>query len=242
MSLIRNHILLTKNFLAFYGITSKPTDLGGNVATGTNGLNPIASPPTGMKSGDLVVVFIEARTSGRTCTILDAGGQSWTFNTSGEGGNTPQLFLAWCTFNGTWSATPVFQILGSSAPCQSQMLVFRPNKGTVWAFDQATSYVSSSSSASNTMTGVTNTKRENVTIGLFFVQNTETFSSISGAGWNIIGSQIRHSNSIGGTIIIAYQLQGYKPGGMLVGATGNCTITISNAQAWRTLIQSFSCT
>lgn len=83
------------------------------------------TPPTTMRQGDLVVVQCQSRNS-TTWSIGVAGGQTWTSETAFDRGGGADNFcrVFWCTFNGTWSASPRFDT--TSSTCTSAVMnVFR---------------------------------------------------------------------------------------------------------------------
>lgn len=217
--------------ITFFGVATKPADNTTNAASGTVSV----TPPGSMVVGDLVVMIMDNRIASFTPAISADGGQSWTtfsaMNTTNFSG-----MVAWCRYNGTWSADPSFTTSGTNA-ASVQMLVFRPTTGTnVWAVDNAFSSTAISGTGAKTITGVTTTAASTVAIGIWLSQGTSnTWGTLSGTGWvqTSLGAQYR--NTSGNVISNAYAYQ-IKTS---AGATNNVSLTPSGTAVGFTAIVTF---
>jgi hypothetical protein len=108
----------------------------------------------------------------------------------------------------------------------------------VWAVDQAASISTDGSTANPIITGITNTKRNNITMATFInsVVST-TVTATAGANWRSVGSaQYRNNGPNPRLGSYAYQVQGVPA------ATGNVDKTTGSPAAWYKIIQSWNCT
>lgn len=111
----------------FFGAVGVPAD------PGTSAVSPVvfANPPiASMADGDLVVVYAYCRNASATITVNNAGGQTWTSETTHQSSTavlTARVF--WCRYNGTWSAAPSFTF-SSTTNTNVVMVVFRPVTST----------------------------------------------------------------------------------------------------------------
>jgi len=216
----------------FFGFATVPAD------NASNGGSPmVVTPPANMVSGDLTwVSFLRAGAGPETASIPVTGGQSWTL-TQDRNTSLPEIWTAWCTFNGTWSANPQFAITGTSVAKSAQMFVVRSNKvGAVWAVDQYSSLVTTSVGGGvfdQTITGVTNTNNRVVTIARAVVSvSGYTYSSHTPLNWIWMGGQnFRNTGSNNKNILYGYL---YQPIG---GATGDLTFTgaIGSSTAYKNM-------
>lgn len=215
----------------YFGSASTPADNG----TGT--ADPTAvTPPSGMLAGDLVCMIGQERSLGTTLQVSQAGGQTWTSeNPLSISNQTVRLF--WCTFNGTWSANPSVDFLGTT--CNSvQMHVFRaPTADHTWSVNQALVELDDSTDPF-TITGQTTTGSDpTVTLGGWFSADDNTWGSISGTGWVVTGlAQYRNTSGQDQSASYAHKIQ------TSAGATGNVSksqLTLG-ADASTTFIISFA--
>lgn len=166
---------------------AQPTHFGSvsNVADNTaSSTTPTTiTPPASMVAGDLVVMWSQTRTTSATNAISADGGQTWNSLTAGgTTNNTTRIF--WCRFNGTWSTDPSVSF-STALSCNVFMSVFRPTTGTnLWAVDQGVNNnpfsVPSGPPYTVTITGVTNTKANNVTLAFFSSTDDNTWVTPTG--------------------------------------------------------------
>jgi hypothetical protein len=199
---------------SLFGVSANPAD-GGSL-TGTQ---VAITPPPAMQVGDLVVVSCMARTLSLSFTVFTDGGQTWNTSSAGYGASGKTMALFWCTFNGTWTANPVFECLTNANQITGIMSVYRPDiPSRVWAVDVA--MVQQSIGAPTgppyqvTRNGITTTKPGTVVYNAFHTASgTVTYANMSGAGWidfpspqyrNGIGSQSHayQLNEAGGGVVI----------------------------------------
>lgn len=188
-------------------------------AAAANAADPTAvTPPDGMEAGDLVFMTGQQRATSATLAVSATGGQSWTSETAiGATNVTARLF--WCIFNGTWSADPSVDF--SAATCNSvQMHVFRPPSGSTFALNQA-QQEDDNATAPHTITGQTTTGTDpTLTFAGWFSADDNTWGSISGAGWEVVGyNQYRNTSGQDQSATFAAFMQATG------GATGNVTKT-----------------
>lgn len=240
MSLLRRHGLLgLPKPIVYFGSASTPADGGiQNISLATPFF---ITPPSNMLAGDLVYIHLYCAAAGpRTFLITSPAGQSFTL-TGNQVGSNPESYTAWCTFNGSWGGfDPFFSISGAATVKSGVMHVIRPNRvGGVWAVDQAfTQSTGSVGSTNSTITGITNTHPNNVTIATWITQtSTPVLSSYSGGGWRQLGgSQYRNHGTNNKGSMYAFQAQGR---GSNLGATGNVQITVDVITDFFQTIQSF---
>lgn len=200
-----NALLMTGGINAptFFGSASTPADAGTNTATTT-----VVTPPSSMKSGDLVFMYSYLRASDATHLINATGGQSWTSNAITAIG-TAQYRIFWCRFNGTWSASPSVDI-GGTAVRSVIMFVFRPSATTLnWSNDTAQATTSQAAGTTDTITGITPNNNFNVTIAIWTIGNITSYTNFVGTGW-VNGGSFSNISVNSATIAIAYQLQKIK--------------------------------
>lgn len=221
MDLVRRHNMsgAFSKLPTFFGYVSNPIDNDAYASTTGQTL----FPPANMVAGDLVYMSMYVAASSRTCTITTTGGQSWT-QTTDRTGATPCIFTAWCTFNGTWSANPVVTFSGAATSRSVQMFVFRaPKSNAVWAEDQPAGTPSfSASSTTHVITGITNIKPRNITIGRLILDTEGPLrTGISPSSWIGLGTnQYRNTGSNNHNATYAYLPQ------LIPGATGNLTFQL----------------
>ncbi len=199
--------------VTYFGSASTPADNSTNTASPT-----AVTPPANMVAGDLVLLF--AFGSGTTDPVISqAGGQSWTAlpvrTASSRDGRT-----FWAQYNGTWSANPSVTMPGTSNNIVV-MHVFRPTVGTnTWAVDVtevAATYTAPASPFTVTRAGITTLTNGALAIAIWTSADDNTWGSLSGAGWNVLGAaQYRNtSGSNDGSQSFAYQVTA------TAGPTGN---------------------
>jgi hypothetical protein len=187
-------------------------------------------PPSNMRAGDLVYVLSAVGSAAlRSLTISTTGGQSWSSTKVRDGSvsGSTSIWVSWCTFNGTWSANPVFTISGTIVAKGHAMHAFRaPKEGAVWATDAAPSaHGVSLAGTTYTLSSITNAQNKVVTI--FALDAGGDWSSTTGAFWYKLGAneyEFTGANLV--RYFFAYKIQGYKGGSP--GATGTCAITTNS--------------
>lgn len=196
---------LDANDIQYYGSNATPTDS----ASAANTADPTSvTPPSGMQSGDLVLMIGQLRTATAVMTVSATGGQTWTTETAVSTTNqTARLF--WCTFNGTWSADPSVDF--PSATCNSVVMhVFRPRGGsaTTWAVNQAQVELDIAAAATQTITGQTTTgNNPTLTFAGWFTADDNTWGDVS-QGWEVTGNaQYRNTSSTDQSATFAHKVK-----------------------------------
>lgn len=221
MSLLRRHSLLGSKQITFVGVAWNPAD------GGVNSTSPTAvTPPSGMKTGDLVVMIGSVRTGAATLTVSATGGQSWTtLSAATSSQNTTRIF--WCRYNGTWSANPSVAT-GSGGVKSTGMMVFRPtHPGKTWAVNVAISNSTYSTAAAPfnvTITGQTTTKGKTVSIVLTSQNAGSNFEVPSTPNWQRPNPSVQeYENNAQLTISPAYLIKS------IAGPTGDFTHELDNS-------------
>lgn len=225
--------------ITYFGVASNPAD-NANPNTQNNGVY-VVTPPASMQAGDLCVMVTQARTTNEALQVMiPAGGdgQTWTSETV-QSGTTISTQLHWCTFNGTWTSNPAGYIrpqgrggmmsgcgqsLGdTTAPFTTILVVFRPTSTSkTWAIDVAkasTTFAAPSTPFTVTRTGITTVANNVVALAVWGSGDDNTWGTLSGAGWNQVGTQWRNLASSDMSTAIAYQI--VATGGT---ATGNVSL------------------
>ncbi len=175
----------------FYGVSANPAD-GGSLLTATITI----TPPASMLDGDLVVIYAQYRGTGITLTVSTTGGQSWTTENANNGG-TQNTRIFWCRFNGTWAANPVVSGGNGSTPFSAIMYVYRPtNSSDSWGIHVAQSN-SSVTSTTVSISGLTTTVPNTVTMAFWGSPASNTWGTLSGAGWSKTGLSNQYRNVAG---------------------------------------------
>ncbi len=104
--------------ITYVGTAQMPASENGNSAA----TNAAITPPS-MSTGDFVLVYVSAKTTGITITNSTTGGQTWTAGTDTEG-SSMSFRSFYCFYNGTWSADPAWSWT-NSVPYNIWMLVYR---------------------------------------------------------------------------------------------------------------------
>lgn len=209
--------------ITFFGVATSPADLTAD-ATATR----TVTPPASMVVGDLVEVFCTKATTALSFAVVNAGGQLW-HKVGDHNNGTISSCIFWCRFNGTWSANPSFTRSGSNTttPFSAVMKVWRPSASTkAWAVDVREVYATfTATGTTKTITGVTTTKANSVTVAEWVSTNTISWGSLSGALWTRVTGNFRNSSSGATSTTCAYCIQ------TGTGATGNVAQTQSGGQA-----------
>lgn len=189
--------------ITFFDSGTNPADNGAQAGPG-----PLAvTPPAGVQTGDLVLLFGLYRGSTATWSVGEASGQSWTGVSEWASGVTDGV-MYWCRFNGTWGADPSLQINAGTAAMSVVMLVFRPTASSnTWSVDvarDADSYAAPSTPFTVTRAGQVTVGDSTVTVAQFSSQDNNTWDSLSGAGWANVGTaQYRNSTGVGQSLTFA---------------------------------------
>lgn len=214
---------------SFFGVVSTPADNGTNATTTIT-----LTPPASMVTGDLVVVYCTQRGTTAWSVGLD-GGQSWSAIGNNTGTATVSLNTFWTRFNGTWSVNPRFDNAGGTNTT-AIMVVFRntafPNG--YWGVEQPQT-TNAAAAATITVTGVTPTNDNNVTIASWSTADDNTWGTLTGTGWvkTSLAAQYRNLAGNDSSTTLAYQIQ------TTAAPTNNVSqtqLTLGNdATAWRRL-------
>lgn len=182
-------------------------DCGDGYCNFTDATTPMEiTPPAGMAAGDLVVVIACMRGNATpTFAVSEAGGQTWTAETLGYSA-VVGIRLFWCTFDGTWDASPSFSIdTAKGFGWAPYMHVFRPGSTPhTWAIDTAQSAESFSGLVDPydvTVSGITTTNSNSLALFIFMASDDDVWSlqtgGISTAGLdnyiNIGGADFAHA-------------------------------------------------
>lgn len=219
--------------ITYVASASTPADPGSSAATPT-----VVTPPT-MIAGDLVLLFAYGRTTTLTMNISATGGQLWydqpvisTTNISAR--------LFWCRFNGSWAANPSVSFSATTA-ATAVMHVFRPTKPSLrWAIEAdrvETDFAAPASPFTVTITGRTTRIPSTVTIAAWFTADDNSWTSLAGAGWTVLGSaQYRNTNGMDASGTFAYNIR------TTAGATNNVSknqVTVTNDAGTNMIITFF---
>jgi hypothetical protein len=175
----------------FVGVSSSPADNGT-----LNGPDAIIVPPVGMQSGDLVVVYGHYNnTISTTLSISYTAGQTWNVGGT-QFGNNQNYFIAWCRFNGSWNGNPIVSVpAGNTNALTATMYVYRPTSNIVsWAVDQ-TQANSNSNTNPHSIAAVTNVGGNTVTMAFWCNTLTNTWGTLTGAGWSNAGISAQYRNN-----------------------------------------------
>ena len=205
--------------MQYFASASNPVDNGVNTTTPT-----VITPPGSMTTGDLVIVFTQAKAASITITVSNAGGQSWTSLTQ-QSTTSCSTRIFWCVYNGTWSANPSFAFSGTPVLCSAIMHVFNPSKasGNTWTADVAEAYTTHTGGSAITLTGIT-TAAAALGIAAWASIDDNTWTLDGGSSWFVLGGAQYRNNGTSTTddsCTFAYII---KPQG---GATGNVAKTQS---------------
>jgi hypothetical protein len=187
--------------ISFHGISSVPADNGSN-ATATITI----TPPASMLQGDLVVVYLQNRAFANF-SVGVTGGQTWNFIERSPGGSQT-IGTYWARYNGTWAANPRFDF-SQTTSTSARMLVFRANStASNWSLEQFAS-VGDTTNLTKTVTGITPSAGENVTIAAFMSTDDNTWGTLSGTNWVQTGIAAQYRNLAGNdtSAAFAYQIQ-----------------------------------
>lgn len=230
---VRIGILLLLPFLSFsqvfVGVASTPADNGSQA-----GATVAVTPPGGMAAGDLVVIYAHYRATGATLAMSATGGQSWTRETVASGGNQ-SFAVFWCRYNGTWGANPSVTGGNGTNPLSVIMYVYRPTvSSNSWGIHVAASNSGPTGTAIS-ITGLTTTVPNTVTMAFWGSPNDNTWGTLTGAGWSKTGLAAQYRNTGGSdqSHTAAYNIR------TTAGSVANTSQTQSSSQSTRTSIISW---
>lgn len=175
----------------YFGTTSSCVD------ECSESVSPTAvTPPSDMVAGDLVIMFGAARTDPITIAVSETGGQSWTT----EGAYRYIGTLAWCTFDGTWDASPSMTISDVTNGFSVIMIVFRPaTTPHTWQKDAGGAYAgySAPSDPFDVTISSWNTTNGNAVALDIWQANDDVTWTLQTAGWTNAGTS-QYRNIYGG--------------------------------------------
>lgn len=223
--------------LSAFGNASNPADNG----TANEPTTLAVTGPASMLAGDLVLLIGVMRSANNSLMSQSAlGGQTWFIvrNPSNAGANNVNIAVWACEFNGTWSADPsiAFASALGTVATTGIMLVFRGIKN--WANDVAVSaagFAAPGSPFTVTQTGITTAHTNALAVAIFLAAAANTWGTLSGAGWALVGTQWRNVAGSGLSAAIAWQ--GTLNSGV---ATGNVSLNESAGTAGAACIFSLS--
>ena len=139
------------------------------------------------RKGDLITVLLESKASATWSNTTD-GGQTWTAETafSGSSSTAPFCRAFWCTFNGTWSASPVFTSTSGTGTSGVMVAHRGPTINTVWAQDVAQAagtFTAGSTPFTKTITGITTVHNNAVCVAAWFSNDDNTWSLTTSGSW-----------------------------------------------------------
>lgn len=216
----------------FVGVSSSPADNGTQ-----NGPDATIVPPGGMQSGDLVVVYGHYNSAAVvTLSISYPAGQTWNVGSS-TNANNQTIFIAWCRFNGSWNGNPIVSVpAGNTNALTATMYVYRPTSNIVsWAVDQAQAN-STSNANPHSIAAVTNTGANTVTMAFWSNTLTNTWGTLTGAGWSNAGISAQYRNNGVGLQghTAAYRIAGSGSSGAVAQSQTTATTNTRKAiMSWR---------
>lgn len=225
--------LIASAQITYFGSSSNPAD---DPAASLALATVAVTPPASMQQGDLVIMIGQRRASNITLTVSETGGQVWNALPILTGTNNVSPRIFWCRFNGTWNADPSVAMTTASTNTVV-MHVFRPpSRNYAWAIDVDQQTTAHAAAATITRTGVTTIRPNTVTIAAWFTADDNSWGSLTGAGWVVLGSaQYRNTAGTDQSSTYAYQIR------TTAGATGDVakTQTLNGTDATRSAIVSF---
>src|SRR5450432_487060 len=176
----------------FFGVASNPAD---NAAK--TGPTTAVTPPGSMLAGDLVIIYAQYRAAATTISISVTGGQTWSTAANNNGVNQ-SYYVFWCQYNGTWAANPSVTVGAGASGLTAVMYVYRPNNSSsTWGLNIGPTY-SSATATAQSITGITTTAPNTVTMGFWASATATTWTTLTGAGWSKTGLGAQYRNTTGG--------------------------------------------
>lgn len=176
-----------------------PADAGSNATTTIS-----VAVPSSIASGDLMVVLVGERSAAATFGISGAANQTW--NTAKIFDNTAAVVF-WCQYNGSFAGATTIDFTCSTSTCTSAILqVFRPTTASTWVLDYTPSDIFTVSTLSPAIVSRPVSGGQTITIAIWIVSNSRTFSALTGTGWVQTGMTTRFRNLAAGdrTYSMAY--------------------------------------
>jgi hypothetical protein len=177
--------------ITFVGSAGTPADGG----TQDGRAMPVAiTPPSNMQVNDyVIVVWHYWRSPHATIAVSNTGGQSWTSETQQD--NNPTYFgarLFRCRFNGKWSASPSFNLSGTTTgdAFGGIMLVFR-GVNTTSAFDVALRQGAFPPNDPVTIPAITTNNKGAMVVAIWVSSDDNTWS-LQTSGWSQDAAQWRN--------------------------------------------------
>lgn len=204
-----------------HGVTSVPVDNGTNATTTIT-----LTPPTLMADGDLVVVYLQQRTTA-TFSVGVTGGQTWNSIGRNVGTGNVAMETYWARFNGTWAANPRFDF-SAGTNTSAVMLVFRSDVPTnQWETEQI-STVNAAAAATTTITGLTPANPDSITIGSWMTADDNTWGTLTGTGWSKTGLSAQYRNLAGNDSSSTYAYYLQTGGPSAIPNTSQTQLTLGN--------------
>jgi trimeric autotransporter adhesin len=225
----------------FYGVSSSPLDGGAQA-----GPTVTIVPPGGMMAGDLAIIYAQYRSNGATINInpLETGGQAWNSGAAyspNPNSNNQRIFIAWCRFNGTWTApNPSVTVGTGTLPMSVVMYVFRPSSASnLWGVNVNQTNTLSNTQTGNSINSVTTTMTNTVTMAFWSNSSTTTWNNLTGTGWSkaSLSNQYRNTSGSGQSHTAAYYIQTTTRGatGAVSQDQGASTNTLRSIMSWHEL-------
>jgi hypothetical protein len=210
-----------------HGVTSVPADNGTNATTTIT-----LTPPAAMADGDLVIVYLQQRTTA-TFSVGITGGQTWTPIGRDIGTSNVAMETYWARFNGTWAANPRFDF-SAGTNTTAVMLVFRSDVPTNQWNTESIVTTNAAAAATITITGLTPTNSDSITVGSWMTADDNTWGTLTGVDWSKTGLSAQYRNLAGNdsSSTFAYYLQTGGPSP--IPNTSQTQLTLGNdATTWR---------
>jgi len=182
-------------------------------ATGTaSGASSVASADLNLaETGDLLVWCSTGRGTVTAPPASGTGGQTWTQVTTGS--SNPRTYsIFWAVFDGTWDSDPTNA--NSPGATTIQISVWRAeNTGVTWSHELLTGPTGVSAPGSPftcTVVGGTPSGSDPcVIVGYLQTADDNTWGSLSGSGWAMLGSSAGYANDAGSdnSLATCYLLQ-----------------------------------
>lgn len=200
--------------ITYIASTQRPDD--SNAQAGSVSSNLLLAT-AGATTGDLVVVIAQYRGNATIQVGSETGGMTWNSLTQfNDTGNLCAVRIFWCRwdsaiYNGN---NPNFEVVSGSGSIAFTTVghIFRPTTSSnTWAVDNtlaSTAYSAPSTPFTVTRTGVTTTQASTVAIASWFSEDDNTWGSLSGTGWSVLGdAQYRNTTGSDMSASFAYKVQ-----------------------------------
>jgi len=193
--------------ITFYGAAVNPTS-GGSLSDNPS---PTAVSTSGFapSTGALLILYGEARDGTTAIAMSNAGGQTWTCNSTNTTG--PVARMCYATFNGTWSADPSMSHNTGGSAWGMYLLAFNPSvAGSTWASEvaYATTASSQGSPFDYSVASQTPSAASTVTIASWFSNQDAATWTLQTGGWTQT-SPVYYTSILGSglTASFAYKIQ-----------------------------------